>query len=122
MGDESRWKFGCTVSSEGKADVTPFLATAALTAALLSSAASAAAPQCAPRAKLLDLLRDRYGETPVAVGLTNTGRLFEVLSSKDGATWTVVITTPKGLTCMVEAGEGWRALDKAVEDPIRGRT
>ena len=89
---------------------------AAFGAALFASATASAA-QCAARNKVLDMLRDKYSEAPVAFGVTSGGGLLEVLSSKDGATWTVLVTTPKGMTCMTAAGEGWHARDRPVEGP-----
>jgi hypothetical protein len=59
---------------------------------------------------VLSLLASKYKEAPVAVGVTNTGGLVEVLSSGDGATWTIIITTPEGWSCLVAYGEGWRGL------------
>src|SRR5262245_32705896 len=77
-----------------------------LFAALLTMpAAAAGSPLCAPRADLLKQLSDRYKEAPVAVGLSNTGALIEVLTSEQGSTWTIMISQPNGPSCLVAAGE-----------------
>jgi hypothetical protein len=35
----------------------------------------------------------------------------EVLSTGDGETWSIIITSPKGMSCLVAAGEGWRMFE-----------
>lgn len=63
---------------------------------------------CAKRADVLKHLSAKYSETPIGIGLANNGGVIEVLTSADGATWTIIITLPNGPTCMVSAGENWQ--------------
>ena len=67
-----------------------------------------AQPACLPHDKLVDLLDGRYSEQRIAVGLENNGRLFEIFATDDGSTWTMVITTPDGASCVVAAGLEWQ--------------
>ncbi|MDX1402018.1 MAG: hypothetical protein R3245_08855 [Kiloniellales bacterium] len=92
------------------------LAIGGLFFALTASAASAQ-PQCDERDKVLSLLSNKYKESPVAIGVTNNGGLVEVLSTNEGTTWSIIVTTPNGVSCLVAAGEGWRALQQAAADP-----
>ncbi len=69
---------------------------------------------CNKRDDVLGHLAKKYQEVPVAIGVTNRGGLVEVLSTGDGETWTIIISSPDGQACMVAAGEGWRALPQAV--------
>jgi hypothetical protein len=69
--------------------------------------------QCNTRDSVLSLLANKYKEAPIAAGVTNTGKLVEVLSTGDGNTWTIIVTKPGGLSCLVAAGEGWKIM-KAV--------
>ena len=89
--------------------------------ATLSSAAVAATPQqCNNRDAVLNLLSSKYKEAPVAFGVTNNGGLVEVLKSTPSAkedTWTIIITTPQGVSCLVAAGEGWKAQEQIALDP-----
>lgn len=85
------------------------LAAAALIAAF-SLPAAAQDLACAKRSEVLKQLSARYTETPVALGLANNGGVLEILSSKTGATWTILITMPNGPTCMIAAGEHWEKL------------
>ena len=75
--------------------------------ALVTSAA-AAQPQCNERHTVLELLATKYSETPVATGVTNSGRLVQVLTNARDGNWTLIMTTPQGMSCFVAAGEGWR--------------
>ena len=44
----------------------------------------------------------------MAVGLSDSGYILEVLASEDGTTWTIMTTGPSGLTCIVQTGERWQ--------------
>ncbi len=84
---------------------------------LLSSVAVAQAPKCDQRVKVIGLLAQKYKEAPIAVGVTSTGGLVEVLTTGDGGTWTIIVSTPNGIACLVAAGEGWRNLEQRNMDP-----
>ncbi len=64
---------------------------------------------CRARDGLLSQLESKYGEVPVAIGVAD-GQLIELLTAKDGITWTIILTSPKGLSCLIASGEGWRPL------------
>jgi hypothetical protein len=85
----------------------------------LSGTPAEAQQLCSERGKVIGQFSKVYKETPVAGGLTRDGRLIEILSTGDGSTWTIVISESNGDTCVIMAGEGWRALKyKAVDlDP-----
>jgi len=86
-------------------------------ALVLASSSAFAAPQCNSRDKVLALLSETYSEAPVAVGVTNNGGLVEVLSTGDGNTWSMIITSPQGMSCLVAAGEGWLLIERIAMDP-----
>ena len=77
----------------------------------LGSFEAAAQTACSPRADVVGHLAKKYGEAPVAVGVTNKGGLVEVLTTGDGNTWTIIVSMPNGTSCMVATGEGWRIKD-----------
>ena len=90
-----------------------FVAAAAFVAAaliliLFPTPAGAQQATCNDRDYFIDRLAKKYGEAPVALGVTNKGGLVEVLSTSDGETWTIIISLPNGTSCRVAAGEGWR--------------
>jgi hypothetical protein len=79
--------------------------------------AASAQTACLSHDKLAQMLDGRYSEKPVAAGLEAGGRLFEVFAAKDGATWTMVLTTPEGASCVVAVGENWQEPRQLAYDP-----
>ncbi len=78
--------------------------------AFVSTSAAAQTQQCDQRQKVIGHLAKKYQETPIAAGVTGAGGLVEVLSTGDGDTWTIIVSNPNGVSCLVAAGEGWRAI------------
>ena len=77
-------------------------------AALMSRPAPAQSADAGlPRAVVVELLGDGYDEAPVAFGLAENGGLIEVFASAEGATWTMVLSMPNGLSYVVTSGEAW---------------
>jgi hypothetical protein len=62
---------------------------------------------CGKRTDVVRVLREQYGETPTAHGLSDAGTVAEVFTSATGS-WTIIATAPNGLTCMVGAGQSWQ--------------
>ena len=58
----------------------------------------------------LRYLAQKYKEAPISVGVTSSGSLVEVLTTGDGQTWTIILSTPNGFSYLVAAGEGWRTI------------
>jgi len=79
-----------------------------ITTLILFAANAAAQVPCYQRESIVTLLAAQYKEIPVAIGVNSKGALIEVLSSEHGHTWTILVTTPEGLSCVVSSGEGWR--------------
>ncbi len=65
---------------------------------------------CDQRASIIGHMAEKYREAPVAIGVTSTGSIVEVLTTGDGTTWTIIVSNPNGTSCLIAAGEGWRAL------------
>ncbi len=91
------------------------LALAAAIGAAVSTAE--AATPCGPRNLVLATLASNYQERPVAMGLSNSGRLLELMVSQDGKSWTVVTTSPEGVSCVLDAGAEWLNQTVAADDP-----
>lgn len=87
---------------------TCVLAAAAL--AFLAAPASADENACGKRDNLLGTLANSYQEKPAAIGLSQDGSLVELLTSADGATWTILVTLPNGTSCIATAGQDWQPL------------
>jgi len=73
--------------------------------------------QCGNSIEVRNTLNKKYGETQVSFGVTADGGLAEVLASKDGLTWTIIVSYPNGITCMIANGEGWRTVDQVGTGP-----
>jgi hypothetical protein len=53
-------------------------------------------------------LEATYAEVPVSAGLGQDGNLVSVFASPDTGTWTLVMTSPQGTSCIVAVGEAWQ--------------
>ena len=78
--------------------------------------AQGAPATCQARDGLLAQFEQKYGEVPVAIGVAN-GALIELLTAKDGITWTIILTSPKGMSCLIASGDGWQPLAPAPTGP-----
>ena len=96
-----------------------YLPAAALAAFLMPVAAQAQVlpgAVCGERSRFLTHLAENFNEAPSAMGVTASGRVLEVLTSKSG-TWTILITHPNGITCMATAGQAWENVERLAEGP-----
>lgn len=72
---------------------------------------------CAPRDVVLQRLAEGYGETRQAIGLGANNAVVEVFAS-DAGSWTITVTLPNGVTCLVASGQAYETLAEAL--PARG--
>src|SRR5437868_5418225 len=68
--------------------------------------AGAAMLPCAPRDQIVTLLVEQLKEAPEAMGITHDGVLLEIFVS-DEQSWTVLLTTATGISCIAASGENW---------------
>jgi len=61
---------------------------------------------CMHHENLVSFLSGRHDEFPRALGLVADRGLMEVYVSPAG-TWTIVMTTPRGVACIIAAGDTW---------------
>lgn len=73
---------------------------------------------CHNAAEIAKQLGSKYEEAPVAFGLQSNGNLLQVYASDAKDTWTVVSTTPNGMSCIVAAGKKWESLPYISNDPM----
>jgi phage/plasmid primase-like uncharacterized protein len=78
-------------------------------AALFVSSVAMAQVQCGQRDKIVEWLAEKHKEAPIAAAVSSEGSLIEVLSTHDGDTWTLIVTSPDGNSCLIASGQGWRA-------------
>ena len=94
---------------------------AIVTLAALSAAAGPAVAQssgnCAMRSHVIERLAAAYGETRQSIGLGANNQVVEVFASRETGTWTITVTNPNGLTCLVASGQ---AYEDVVEEVVEG--
>ena len=66
---------------------------------------------CGERGAIVASLEKTYSEAPVSMGLGSNGTIIEVFASPSG-TFTIILTRPDGMTCVMAAGENWEDLPK----------
>ncbi len=76
-----------------------------------ASAQSAQSAQsvCGDRSTFLESLDASYGEQPIGMGLASNGTMLEIATSGQGS-WTILVTRPDGVSCVVATGEAWERL------------
>lgn len=93
-------------------------AAAALWICTASDAFAQSNRNCGPREVVLDRLAQGYGETRQSMGLGANNAVIEVFASDETGTWTITVTTPNGLTCLVASGQSFETLAEAL--PAKG--
>lgn len=72
---------------------------------------------CAPREVVVQRLADKYGESRKSIGIGQQGTVMETFASEDTGTWTITVTMPTGVTCLVASGQSFETLAEIVPDP-----
>jgi len=80
-------------------------------------AAAQSARNCAPRDTVVEKLAEGYGETRQSMGLGANNSVVEVFASDETGTWTITVTTPNGVTCLVASGQSYEPLAEALPEP-----
>ena len=86
------------------------LVSAAVLFGMAATAPPAFAANCAMRDMVIDRLESKYSEQFTAGGLQTsrtTTSFVEVWSSPETGTFTVMLTNPKGISCIVATGTDW---------------
>lgn len=94
-----------------------------LTLALAAMAPAAQAQtmtNCAPRDRVVERLAGTYGETRRAMGLGANNAVVEVFASDESGSWTITVTLPSGLTCLVASGQAYESMADALTPPGKG--
>ncbi|MEX0281588.1 MAG: hypothetical protein AB3N13_10435 [Arenibacterium sp.] len=85
-------------------------------ASLAYTPAASAEPNrnCGPRDSVLTHLSNGYGETRRSIGLDARGGLLEIFASDESGSWTVTLTSPAGVTCLIASGQSFETLGAAL--------
>ena len=61
---------------------------------------------CGPHAAVDAQLTSRHGERPIALGVSAAGWMMQLYGGPPGGSWTIVLTRPDGLACLLDHGTG----------------
>ena len=90
-----------------------FVAALAAVSLVTVAGPAKAAPPCGNHAKIVDFLGNKYKESRRVMGVVNSTAVMEIFMSPQG-TWTIVITSTDGQSCITAAGEEWQDVPVAV--------
>ncbi len=88
----------------------------ALALAALPAFAPAQAMRCGARETVIRHLEERYGETRRSVGLQEGRGVVELYANAESGSWTILLTTPQGMSCLMAAGESYQRLEPKKAD------
>lgn len=83
-------------------------------------AASAQQASCAKRDMIVERLASKYGEQRQSAGLNQNNGMVEVFASDETGTWTILVTMPNGISCLMAAGKAWQGVADASPQPGKG--
>lgn len=63
---------------------------------------------CGKRSTIVERLEAQYEEYRVAFALTASGWFMEIFATRDGKTWTLLVTNPMGKSCITGSGSEWQ--------------
>lgn len=67
---------------------------------------------CQERSAVLAKLAKDFEETPVAIGMAANGGVLEVLAATaDANTFTIIVTMPNGVSCLLASGRHFEMLE-----------
>lgn len=79
----------------------------ALTFGMSALAPPAHAMNCAPRDSVVERLQKQFKETLTARGLQNQNALIEIFTSTESGSYTVLMSRPDGVSCVISSGTHW---------------
>ena len=86
------------------------LTAAAVLFLLTTTDVAAQGRNCGPRDAVVTRLAEGYGESRQSIGLGSNNAVIEVFASDETGSWTITVTQPNGLTCLVASGQGYEQL------------
>jgi hypothetical protein len=91
----------------------PALLLATVAGIALPAAPAGAQMVCGKRADIVRQLGEKYGETRHSMGLAQGRGVVELYASEETGSWTILMTSPQGIACMMAAGQSFQV------DPVK---
>ena len=82
-------------------------------AALFMTTSARAQTNCADRAMVVERLAAKYGESRRSVGMAANNSVVEVYANDGTGSWSIVVTTPNGQSCLVASGMAYEPVAEA---------
>lgn len=89
-------------------------AAAAVFVATTTPAVAQSQRNCGPRDAVVTKLAQGYGETRQSVGIGSNNAMVEVFASDETGSWTILVTMPNGLSCLVASGQSFEEVAEAL--------
>ena len=93
-------------------------AAAAFFIATTTQASAQSQRNCGPRDAVVQQLAEGYGETRQSIGIGSNNAVVEMFASADTGSWTILVTMPTGLTCLVASGQSFEQVAEGL--PAKG--
>jgi hypothetical protein len=71
-------------------------------------------PSCMLAEALASFLEEEFEELPMARGVSDIGVLVTMFAAEATGTWTIAVTEPSGLSCIVALGTGFELTPEAL--------
>ncbi len=91
-----------------KRALMPTLLLATVAGIALPAAPAGAQIVCGQRTDMVRQLSEKYGETRRSMGLAEGRGVVELYASEETGSWTILLTTPRGVSCMMAAGQAFQ--------------
>ena len=99
-----------------KSCLRAFAGVVALGGALAVAPMQAQAAECGKHDKVIAFLGKKYKEQLQAMGMVSNKGFMQLFVAESG-TWTVLLTTPEGISCIVAAGDNYETRTAVKVDP-----
>jgi len=66
---------------------------------------------CGAREMIVERLARDYGESRQSLGVVGGRQVLEVFASEETGSWTILLTAPDGIACLVAVGERFHRFD-----------
>jgi len=86
---------------------------------MTASAADAQSRNCGPRDSVVDRLAEGFGETRQSIGLGANNQIVEQFANEETGSWTITVTMPNGITCLVASGQSFERLAEVLPSADR---
>lgn len=69
---------------------------------------------CGARQPIVERLADRFGESRQSIGLGTQNRVVETFANPETGSWTITVTSPNGMTCLIASGHAYEELEEVI--------